>query len=187
VTLTEPAEKTGNRVLGKWAQPEVPHTGWRCTDIEDLGEPATICEMCEVVTIRYVHLMSHGAYPSVLRCGCICAGHMEEDLQGAKDREKWLRGVPGRRKRWLSSPQWKRGRNNAQSRSVSGFRIVVFDNLNGTFSGRVTHEGTGWVKDSKLRYETADAVKMAAFDVMIGMEKELEQFPDPALRDCPGS
>jgi hypothetical protein len=24
---------------GKWSMPSVPHKGWHCVDIEDLGEP----------------------------------------------------------------------------------------------------------------------------------------------------
>jgi hypothetical protein len=42
---------------GKWSQPGVPHKGWVCVDIEDLGEPSLTCEMCESQNIRYVHYM----------------------------------------------------------------------------------------------------------------------------------
>lgn len=69
---------------GKWIEPGVPHKGWQCTGIEDLGEPAATCEMCEVMPIRYVHTMAHDDYPGELGCGCICAGHMEEDPVGAQ-------------------------------------------------------------------------------------------------------
>lgn len=33
--------------VGEWAQCGVPHKGWTCVDIEDLGEPSAVCEMCE--------------------------------------------------------------------------------------------------------------------------------------------
>jgi hypothetical protein len=39
-----------------------------------------VCEMCESQTIRYVQHMEHPDYPDVLKVGCICAGHMEENL-----------------------------------------------------------------------------------------------------------
>lgn len=62
---------------GKWSQPGLPHRGWHCVDIEDLGEPQVECEMCESQTIRFVHHMEHPDYSQVLEVGCICAGHME--------------------------------------------------------------------------------------------------------------
>ena len=45
--------------FGKWNQSRVPHKGWSCVGFEDLGEPSTICEMCEHQEIRYVHTMRH--------------------------------------------------------------------------------------------------------------------------------
>ena len=72
---------------GKWTQPGVPHKGWVCVDIEDLGSPDHICEMCEIQDVRYVHVMEHANYAETLRVGCICAGHMEENLVGARLRE----------------------------------------------------------------------------------------------------
>jgi len=43
------------RATGKWSQAGVPHRGWTCVDIDDLGEPSATCEMCETQEIRYVH------------------------------------------------------------------------------------------------------------------------------------
>ena len=34
---------------GKWENPSVPHSGWECIDIQDLGEPVMTCQMCEQV------------------------------------------------------------------------------------------------------------------------------------------
>lgn len=52
---------------GKWSVAGVPHRGWTCVDIEDLGEPSIDCEMCESQTIRYVHHMSHDDYSDILQ------------------------------------------------------------------------------------------------------------------------
>lgn len=55
--------------FGKWSMPGVPHKGWTCIDIEDLGAPDAVCEMCERQDIRYVHAMEHPDYPEL----CIVA------------------------------------------------------------------------------------------------------------------
>jgi hypothetical protein len=39
---------------GKWSQLGVPHRGWHCVDVEDLGEPSQLCQMCEGVDVRYI-------------------------------------------------------------------------------------------------------------------------------------
>jgi hypothetical protein len=61
-------------LFGKWSQQGVPQKGRICISFEDLGEPATQCEMCENQDIRYVHQMQHPDYPHILECGCVCAG-----------------------------------------------------------------------------------------------------------------
>lgn len=56
---------------GKWSDPGVPHKGWSCVGIEDLGEPSQTCEMCESIDIRCAHVMSHPDYPGELAVGCV--------------------------------------------------------------------------------------------------------------------
>ena len=70
-----------------WNNPNVPHSGWVCTGITDLGAPSGICQMCGHQIIRYVHHMIHPNYRS-LGVGCICAGKMEGDVERAKKRER---------------------------------------------------------------------------------------------------
>ncbi len=76
---------------GKWSQPGVAHHGWTCIGMEDLGSPSATCEMCESVTIRYVHTMQHPEYPYPLGVGCVCAENMEEDYVNPRLREKTLK------------------------------------------------------------------------------------------------
>lgn len=85
---TDSEEDAPARRLGKWAKAGVPHRGWTCVDWVDLGEPAAICEMCEHQYIRYVHVLRHPEWPDQLRCGCVCSGNMEQDLVGARERER---------------------------------------------------------------------------------------------------
>jgi hypothetical protein len=89
---------------GKWSQPGVPHSGWTCIDVTDLGELGQICEMCETQAIRFVHEMENPRYPDRLECGCICAANMEREYEGAsvpikaaRDRESKLKNRAVRR------------------------------------------------------------------------------------------
>ncbi len=70
-----------------WKRDDVPHSGWECTGISDLGEPVGVCGMCGYQIIRYVHHMRHPNYPYSIGAGCICAGKMEGDIERAKLRE----------------------------------------------------------------------------------------------------
>ena len=47
---------------GKWSQIGVPHRGWTCVSVDDLGAPDAVCEMCETQAIRYVHHMEPGHF-----------------------------------------------------------------------------------------------------------------------------
>jgi hypothetical protein len=114
-----------SRQTGKWSQPGVPHKGWICIDIEDLREPSTTCEMCETQEIRYVHHMQHPRYPDVLGCGCVCAGHMESDYEGARQREKVLRNASARRRKWLTR-DWRVSRNGNPFLNADGYNVVVY-------------------------------------------------------------
>ena len=57
--------------MGKWSEPGVPHKGWVCLGVDDLGPGELMtCQMCMVAQIRYVHAMVHDDYPGKLLCGC---------------------------------------------------------------------------------------------------------------------
>ena len=90
--------------LGKWAQRR--DHGWTCTGIEDRGAAEVVCQMCETVMVRYVHTMRHADYPDILECGCVCAGHMEEDVDRARRRESDFQNKQKRRQTWLHSSSW---------------------------------------------------------------------------------
>ena len=92
---------------GKWTDPGVPHRGWICVDMEDSGGVFNTCEMCEVQEIRFLHTMEHASYPGRLVCGCICAGHMEEDYAAARKREKVLVNRARRRLNWPDRAGWR--------------------------------------------------------------------------------
>ncbi len=97
---------TSFRPRGKWSDPGVPHKGWTCTGIEDLGDLDARCQMCESQEIRYSHRMEHPEF-GVLLCGCVCAGKLEENYPAAQDRERLARLETSRRARWLENG-WRR-------------------------------------------------------------------------------
>lgn len=162
------AERIGT---GKWAQPGVPHRGWTCIDIEDLEEPAHTCEMCEVVTVRYVHTMTHPDY-GTLDVGCVCAGNMEQDIVGAQRREAKLKLTMARRKRWLDRT-WRVSANGNDFLNADGFNVVVYPQAD-HWGARVEHRATGKRRISRLRYDSEEAAKLAALAVMLDMKRQIE-------------
>lgn len=157
------------RQSGKWSLPGVPHKGWTCIDIEDLGEPSATCEMCETQEIRYVHHMQHPSYPGVLGCGCVCAGHMEDDYEGARQREKVVRNAGARRSRWLTR-NWRTSRNGNPFLNADGYNIVVYPAGQG-WGFRVSNRETGNDITARRLLASMDAAKLRAFDAMIWMKE----------------
>ena len=150
---------------GKWAHAGVPHRGWTCVGIDDLGAPDSICEMCETQEIRYVHHMEHPSYPDHLDVGCVCAGHMEEDAAAALQRERVLRNAASRRRRWLTR-SWRQSAKGNDYLKTDGFHLVVFPNRGG-WNMFITWIATGQKWQSPRLYKTKDAAKLGAFDGMI--------------------
>ena len=147
---------------GKWSRSGVPHRGWHCVDIEDLGSPQVECGMCESQNIRYVHHMEHPAYPEVLEVGCVCAGHMEEDVAAARTREASMKSREGKRKRWLTR-KWKISKNGNPWLSADGYRVVVSEKQSG-WAATVTFESTNLPHHSRRTFKTIEEAKLAAFD-----------------------
>jgi len=152
------------RGSGKWSQTGVPHKGWVCNGIDDLGAPDATCEMCEVQPIRYVHYMAHLDYPDELAVGCVCAGHMEQDYAAARDRERVLRNAARRRLNWLSRKR-KVSRNGNPYLDTDGFNIVVFPKGQ-SWSARIVEKATDETHFARRQYETEDKAKLGAFDAM---------------------
>ena len=161
-----------SRATGKWAQAGVPHKGWTCIDIEDLGEPSAICEMCETQEIRFVHYMTHTDYAGEIAAGCVCAGRMEEDYEGARQREAVLRSAAGKKRRWLDR-KWKVSRAGNPYINANGYNVVVFSTgtqVRPSWGFRVVNRQTENQLTSRKPYPTEDAAKLRAFDAIIWMQ-----------------
>lgn len=147
---------------GKWSKLGVPHRGWHCVDIEDLGSPSLDCEMCESQTIRYVHHMEHPQYSEVLQVGCICAGHMEGDVAAARTRESTMKSRSGKRTRWLTRT-WRTSAKGNSWIKADGYRVTVYRRANG-WAATISSEDDSTVQHSRINYPTLDRAKLAAFD-----------------------
>jgi hypothetical protein len=116
---------------GLWASPSVPKSGWRCVGITDLGTPSRVCDMCQVMHIRYAHTMHHQASGQTLVAGCVCAGHMQGDLACAQGNDTWLRNRAARRLRWTRR-RWRTSRSGNPCTTSEGMTLTVF------------RQGAGW-------------------------------------------
>jgi hypothetical protein len=150
----------------------VPHRGWSCIDIYDDGEDGEelhrVCEMCETQLIRYVHVMQHPDWEGKLEVGCVCAGHMEEDYEGARKRETAFKSRRKGRAHWLER-RWRRSAAGNPYINANGFNVVVFRRGSG-WTARIIHRATdlGWML--KKDYETAEEAALAAYDAMPEMK-----------------
>lgn len=111
-----------------WKRDDVPHTGWTCTGISDLGAPTGICEMCGYQIIRYAHHMEHPQYRNLI-AGCVCAGKMEGDIAGAKQREAEFKNRQARRLNFFKR-KWKQSKKGNEYLKIDGHVVVLYHNTN---------------------------------------------------------
>ena len=125
--------------------------------------------MCEARMVRFVHVMENDRYEHELRVGCVCAGHMEEDVEGPAivklaSRLRGRGGVAGSRGDGGPPPRW-----DAFLNTTHGVNVVVY-RRGGIWRARVEHRDSGLARSSRRPYATANAAKLAAFDAMLGMK-----------------
>ncbi len=109
-----------------WKRDDVPHEGWQCEGIVDLGEPVGICRMCGHQIIRYVHIMRHPNYHRTIGAGCICAGRMEGNPEAARERETQFKNRQKRLETFMSLPR-KRSRNGHEYVKYHGEIITLLE------------------------------------------------------------
>ena len=110
-----------------WTDPAVPHEGWICSDIIDLGAPEGICKMCGRQIIRYVHMMAHPAYPRKIGAGCVCAGKMEGDPEAAKSRESEYKKRQSRLKNFMSRKRLRSKNGNEYIKYKDDVIVILKD------------------------------------------------------------
>lgn len=161
---------------GKWSRSGVPHKGWTCVDTEDLDTPSQTCEMCETQVIRYVHYMQHPNYSSTLAVGCVCAEHMEDDYVRPREREKKMRAMAGRRRRWASRT-WRTSKRGNLYIKHDGFLLVIFplgDERGSRWKLSITHVASQTRTLGRRIYKTQEAAKRASFDALTWAKQSIQ-------------
>ncbi len=151
---------------GKWSEPGVPHKGWHVVDYYKLDDREQLCEMCERQMVMFVHVMRHDEYDDDLKVGCVCAGHMESDIEGARQREARYRNKSKRRDNWLTRKWQKTVRTGGQYLRTDGMVVNVYPTAD-YWSAGVIHRSSLYKRHSTRRYKTADEAKLAAFEVVM--------------------
>lgn len=88
---------------GLYSSPGFRHKGWVSLDVEDRSEPFELCEACQRRQVRFVHLLNHADESEQnnfgrLEAGCVCAGFLTEDYEGAAGAERRVRNETARKK-----------------------------------------------------------------------------------------
>ncbi|MCR5248969.1 MAG: UvrD-helicase domain-containing protein [Lachnospiraceae bacterium] len=147
-----------------WKRDDVPHTGWQCVGVTDLGAPVGICEMCGHQIIRYAHQMEHPHYRSLI-CGCVCAGRMEGNIDAARQREADLKNAQARRVKFFKR-KWKRSAKGNEYLKIDGHIIVIYD-----VAGKDLRKPSAWKYSidkefSKGTYDSRERAMAAVFDAL---------------------
>jgi len=148
-----------------WKREDVPHSGWNCAGVSDLGAPIGICEMCGYQIIRYAHHMTHPHYHD-LTCGCICAGRMEGDVEGARQREAELKKRSARRVSFFKR-KWKVSRKGNAYLKIENHVVVVY-NLNMARVWKYSIDETFCQEE----YQTKEIAMNAAFETLEAIRKQ---------------
>lgn len=133
-----------------WKRDDVPHSGWHCVDVIDLGEPVGICQMCGYQIIRYAHQMEHPDYGH-LSVGCVCAGRMEGDVEAAKHREKEFRNKQARRLRFFQR-KWKQSKKGNEYLKIEDHVIVLYRQGKNQWGSQNSGQNFRFGKDQESGY-----------------------------------
>lgn len=143
--------------MNLWDQSGIPHKGWYCVDVIDLGDPSEKCQMCGKEDIRYVHIMGHEDYGIELHVGCVCAEKMSGDYQGPREREKKLRNRAARKIKWLTR-KWRVSAKGNHFLNIEDHNLSVFPTKYGKWGYRIDSEF------GKNYFKTQEEAKLALFN-----------------------
>jgi hypothetical protein len=148
-----------------FAKSDVPQNGWLCCNMEDLGKPIHICEMCGKEGVRYVHVMEHAECSEQLRVGCVCAEKMENDAINPKQRETKMKSRSRRLSAFLER-DWRVMQNGNLTTWYKDTRITIMRcKFRNDRFGIALDDEFVW-KQNSLGIGSIEAAKAVAFDLM---------------------
>ena len=152
--------------MARWDLPGVPHKGWTLVGFEDIKEEDPdadyeTCEMCGNERIRFVHILSHQDYNSVMRVGCACAEKMTDDYVSHREHENYMQKRASRRRNFMKQ-EWHKNSNGIWILRYKGERITAIER-NGGY-GFVFHNNWVWEYKGR-RIRDLETLKLAAFEV----------------------
>lgn len=165
--------------MSLWDIKGIPHKGWICIGMIDLGEDADDmnfetrraelyeeCEMCNQEGIRYVHIMEHPQYDRQLRVGCVCAEKMENDYFAPRDRENALKNRHSRKMNFLKRDWQYRTNGNLVLKYKGRYITIMQSKYNQSEYGVAYDNDYVWrYQGSKIRdIRTAKLVAFEIFD-----------------------
>ncbi|MFF2532506.1 hypothetical protein ACFVS2_26925 [Brevibacillus sp. NPDC058079] len=161
-----------------WDQKGIPHKGWTCIGMIDLGEDLDgvdaesrrdyyeTCQMCKHEGIRYVHIMQHPNYDLDLRVGQQCAENMEEDYTNPKKRETSLKNKHNRRVNFMRK-EWTRNKKGNFTLKYKGQHMTIMPSkfAGGGFGIIFNNESMWNIKGEKIKtFENAKAIAFTLLD-----------------------
>lgn len=163
--------------MSLWDRKNVPHRGWICIGMIDLGEDADDmdfetrklelyeqCEMCRQEGIRYVHIMEHPEYDGHLRVGCVCAEKMENDYSAPRDRENSLRNRHNRKMNFLKR-EWDFRANGNFVLKYKGRYITIMQSKYNKSEYGVAYDNEYIWRYQGRKIRDIRTAKLAAFDI----------------------
>jgi hypothetical protein len=160
---------------GLWDDPAIPKKDWVFTGLDDMGEPAFVCNMCRAKLIRYVHYLRHRRYPAVLGVGCICASKLEADSTWAELREREHRTLAARRAKFAMR-QWPlSGKGNPTTRQ-RGVRVTVFPVPGPSMSAAPRWKFIVGDEFSDRTYASMVEAKAGAYDALMRVLNALDRI-----------
>lgn len=159
--------------MAEWNKRGIPHKGWECADVLDLGEGANSiedieyekCEMCGNEKIRYVHIMRHPEYDRELRVGCVCAEKMSGDYETPREMERLLKRKASRRRNfnrveWVFNPSKK-----TYSKKYKGQYITLIESKYGNWGIYFADKRIWSYREKKiLTFKLAEELAFEIFD-----------------------
>jgi hypothetical protein len=161
-----------------WNGEIVPDKGWTCKEVIDkygesrfftfnaqIGEFYEKCQACGKENIRYVHVMKHPEYPKLLRVGSICAGHMEDNSDAPKERERKVTNRQNLKMNFLSK-DWKYSKNDNQYLMYNGKCITIMKSKYNSSEYGIMYDEKYYSEYNRMKFKNLTDAKFAAFEIV---------------------